>query len=337
MQSREVSSTPPIRWGIFSTANISVKSVAPAIVASANGRLAVIGSRDPRHAAQVYSFAPNVRIYSDYNSVIHDPEIDAIYNPLPNGLHAEWSIKAMEAGKHVLCEKPMAVTAKEGAKMAEVARANKVFLMEAFMYRFHPQTIWALEQVRNGLIGPVRLVRASFSFDIRLNQGDDVRLHPELGGGALMDIGCYPVNFCRAVYGHPPLAVAARTYTDKPGGVDMATNAVLDFGDGRFGLIDCSFELPTRLSAEIIGETGTITIPVPFTSWNSEATVFVVKNGQMTEQHFPTVDQYQLEVEHFANCIRFGQEPALRVSETLENMATIEAIYQAAGHKWPMV
>ena len=117
----------------------------------------------------------------------------------------------------------------------------------------------------------------------------------------------------------------------------MATNAVLDFGDGRFGLIDCSFELPTRLSAEIIGEAGTITIPVPFTSWKNEATVFVTKNGQMTEQHFAAVDQYQLEVEHFGDCIRSGQEPVFRLSETLENMATIEAIYQAAGHKWPMV
>ncbi len=337
MQAREVSSPSPIRWGILSTANISVKSVAPAILASANGQLVAIGSRDPRRAAEAYSFAPNVRIYPDYNSIIRNPEIDAIYNPLPNGLHAEWSIKAMEAGKHVLCEKPMAVTAKEGAKMAEVARANKVLLMEAFMYRFHPQTIWALEQAHNDLIGTVRLVRASFSFDIRLNQADDVRLHPELGGGALMDVGCYTINFCRAVYGHPPLAVAARVSTDKPGGVDMAANAVLDFGDGRFGLIDCSFELPTRLSAEIIGEAGTITIPVPFTSWNSEATVFVVKNGQMTEQHFPAVDQYRLEVEHFASCIRSGQAPAFRLSETLENMATIEAIYQAAGHKWPMV
>src|SRR5690349_12170146 len=132
MQAREVSSPSPIRWGILSTANISVKSVAPAIVASANGRLTAIGSRDPHRAAQVYSFVPNVRIYPDYNSVIHNPEIDAIYNPLPNSLHAEWSIKAMEAGKHVLCEKPMAITAKEAAKMAEVARANKVLLMEAF-------------------------------------------------------------------------------------------------------------------------------------------------------------------------------------------------------------
>jgi predicted dehydrogenase len=277
-----------------------------------------------------------MRIYDNYQSVINDPDIDAIYNPLPNGLHAEWTIKALEAGKHVLCEKPISVTAKEGAKMFDAARANKVHLMEAFMYRFHPQTIWALKQASAGLIGPVRLVHASFSFDIR-SYPDNIRLKPELSGGSLMDVGCYPVNFCRALFGHAPKTVAARVHVTRPGGVDMATNAVLDFGDGRYGLIDCNFELPTRQVAEIHGETGSITIPVPFTPGTMEAVVFVTKDGQMTEQHFDRIDQYQIQVEHFADCIRTGQEPALRPSETLENMATIEAIYQSAGLDWPIV
>jgi predicted dehydrogenase len=333
----EVSQTAPVRWGILSTANISLKAVAPAIHASSNGRLIAVGSRNPQRAAEVYSFAPDIHIYPDYDSLIQDPEVEAIYNPLPNGLHAPWSIRAMEAGKHVLCEKPMAVTAEEAAKMVEVARAKHVLLMEAFMYRFHPQIIWSLEQAHNGLIGTVRLVRSSFSFDIRLKSEGDVRLQPELAGGALMDTGCYPVNFCRAVYGRPPLVVAARSFAEQPGGVDMATNAVLDFGDGCFGLIDCSFELPDRQSAEIIGETGTITIPVPFTSWKSEAFVLVTRNGQATEQSFAPVDQYQLEVEHFDNCIRSGQEPTSSLNETLENTATIEANHQAAGQKWPLV
>src|SRR6266849_10228955 len=156
-----------IRWGVISAANIGVRQVSPAIVASSNGRLAAVGSRNPQNAANLYAFAPGVRIYGDYESVINDPEIDAIYNPLPNGLHAEWTIKALEAGKHVLCEKPLSVTAEEGATMVQVARANGVLLMEAFMYRFHPQTVWALEQAAAGLIGRVRLVRSSFAFDIR--------------------------------------------------------------------------------------------------------------------------------------------------------------------------
>jgi len=335
MQSNTTTDSAPVRWGVLSAANISVKRVAPAIVASSNGRLVAVGSRDPQRAQERYTFAPGVRVDGDYESLIHDPEIEAIYNPLPNGLHAEWSIKAMEAGKHVLCEKPLSVTAEEGAKMAQVAHANGVLLMEAFMYRFHPQIVWALDQVAVGRIGPVRLVRSSFSFDIRSRPGD-VRLQPALAGGSLMDVGCYPVNFCRAVYGHAPVAISARVYSRGRGAVDLATNAVLDFDNGCYGLIDSSFELPDRQVAEIIGEAGTITIPVPFVPPSAGAVVLLTQGGQKTEQRFGPVDQYQLEVEHFASCIRSSQQPALRLEETLENMATIEAIYQSAGHRWPL-
>ena len=334
MQSSQV--TNPIRWGILSAANIGVKAVAPAIRASSNGRLVAVASRDVQRATDLYSFAPEVRINDNYEQIVNDPNIDAIYIPLPNGLHAEWTLRALQAGKHVLCEKPMSVTAREGKIMMDAAQANNVFLMEAFMYRFHPQIIWAIEQANAGLVGPVRLVRASFSFDIR-SRPDDIRLKPELAGGALMDVGSYTVNVCRAVYGHAPLVVAARVHTTSQIGVDMATNAVLDFGEGRFGMIDCSFELPTRQMVEIIGEAGTLTIPVPFTPGNIEAVILIIKNGELTEKSFDRVDQYQLEVEHFGNCIQTGQEPSFRLTETLENMATIEAIYQAAGHDWPMM
>ena len=325
-----------VRWGVLSAANIGVKAVSPAIIASSNGSLVAVGSRDPQHATEVYSFAPDVRIYGDYESVINDPEIEAIYVPLPNSLHAEWTIKALEAGKHVLCEKPLAITAAEATSMVEAAHLHQVLLMEAFMYRFHPQIVWSLGQVRSGAIGPVRLVRSSFSFDIR-SRPENIRIQPELAGGSLMDIGCYSINLCCAVYGHAPLTVASRVHVAHPGGVDMATNAVLDFGEGRFGLIDSSFELPSRQIAEIIGETGIITIPVPFTPGTMEAIVFLTRNGQMSEQKFDRVDQYRLEVEHFAECILSGRAPARLLSETLENIATIEAIYEAAGHDWPIV
>jgi D-xylose 1-dehydrogenase (NADP+, D-xylono-1,5-lactone-forming) len=220
--------------------------------------------------------------------------------------------------------------------MVEAAKTHNVLLMEAFMYRFHPQIVWALEQAHSGVIGSISLVRTSFSFDLRAHP-ENIRMNPELAGGSLMDVGCYGVNFCRAVYGHPPQVVAARVHVPRAGAVDLATNAVLDFGDGRFGLIDSSFALTPRQSAEIIGELGTIVIPVPFVPGIRETTVFVTKNGQMSEQTFSTVDQYQLEVEHFSSCVRSHEEPARRLSETLENIATIEAIYQAAGHDWPIV
>lgn len=325
-----------VRFGILSAANIGVHAVAPAIQSSANGKLLAVGSRDTQHATEVYSFAPSVRIYNSYQAIIDDPDIEAVYIPLPNSLHTEWTIKALQAGKHVLCEKPLAVTREEGEEMVDVARTQNVLLMEAFMYRFHPQIVWAIEQVQAGLLGPVRLVRASFSFDIR-SHPENIRLQPDLAGGSLMDVGCFSVNLFRAIYGHAPLSVAARVYVPSPTSVDLATNAVLDYGDGRFGILDSSLGLPSRQSAEIIGESGILTIPVPFTPGSYDMTVFVTKNGKMTEQNFSGVDQYKLEVEHFAQCIRSGQDPRLSLSETLENVSTIEAIYEAAGLDWPIL
>ena len=325
-----------VRWGVISSANIGVRYVSPAIQASSNGRLVAVGSRDARHAAGLYAFAPGIHIYDSYDAVIDSPEIDAVYIPLPNSLHAEWAIRALQAGKHVLCEKPLAATLEDAKAIAAAAREHNVLLMEAFMYRFHPQIVWALEQVEAGLIGQVRLVRASFAFDIRARP-ENIRLNAELAGGSLMDVGCYPVNLCRAVYGRSPLMASARVHTPKPGGVELATNALLDFGNGGFALLDSSFELPARQMAEIMGESGTITLPVTFTPGNSEVTVFVTKDGKLSERSFARTDQYQREVEHFADCILTQREPALRISETLENIATLEAIYQAAGHDWPLV
>lgn len=329
-------SSEPVRFGILSSANIGVKAVAPAILASANSRLLAVGSRDVQRAADLYAFAPDVAVYDGYERVLQDPAIEAVYIPLPNGLHAKWTIKALQAGKHVLCEKPLGATLDEAREMAALAQEKGLILMEAFMYRFHPQIVWALEQVRAGVIGAVRQVRASFTIDIR-EQEENIRLQPELAGGSLMDVGCYPVNFCRAVYGRPPVAIAARVQTAGPVGVDLTTNAVLDYGEGCFALIDSSLVLPMRQIAEIIGELGMITLPVPFTTGNHEAVVFVTKNGQMDEQTFERVDQYRLEIEHFAECVRTGREPSFSLSESLENAATIEGIYAAAGLDWPLV
>jgi xylose dehydrogenase (NAD/NADP) len=326
----------PVRWGIIGAASIGAKVVGPAINASSNGCLAAVGSRDKRRAAELFAFAPDACIYGDYESVLQDPEIEAVYIPLPNSLHAEWTIKALQAGKHVLCEKPLAITVKEGARMLDAARIHDRLLMEACMYRFHPQIIYALDQVNAGVIGPVRLVRVSCAVDLRLRP-DNIRWKPELGGGSLIDSGCLAVNFCRAVYGRQPHVVAARVYAPTPGGVDVATSAVLDFEGGRFGMIDTSFETPVRQGAEIVGEKGMITIPVPFTPWDIEPVVFVTRHGEMTEQGFPRLDQYQVQVEHFARCVRSGGLPAMSLNETLENIATIEAIYRAASHNWPPV
>jgi predicted dehydrogenase len=160
-------------------------------------------------------------------------------------------------------------------------------------------------------------------------------LQAALAGGSLMDVGCYPINFCRAVYGHPPVAVAARVYLQDDSEVELSANAVLDFGNGCFGLIDSSFELPSRQRSEIIGDTGTIIIPTPFTPGNAETEVILALEGQTIHQRVSAVDQYRLEVEHFGACVRSGTAPSLNLEESLENLATIEAIYSSAGYPWP--
>ena len=297
-----------------------------------------MASRNPHRARELFADISQVRIYGAYESLLEDPEIEAVYIPLPNSMHAEWSIKALEAGKHVLCEKPLAVTAQQGRTMVEVARANDRLIMEAFMYRYHPQTLWALEQVHAGRIGTVKLVHASFAFNIlQSSHPHNIRLQASLAGGSLMDVGCYPVNFCRTVFGHPPLYVTARVYKPDDGQVELTTNAVLDFGDGRFGLIDSSFDLPTRQVAEIHGENGSISIPLPFTPVDVEVEVILSLEGQIIHQHIARVDQYRLEVEHFGACVRSGTQPVFDLTETLENLATIEAIYRSAGYPWPIV
>jgi len=336
MQSEIISALNPVRWGVLSVANIALRRVIPAIVASESGQLVAVASRHEQRAREQFSQQPDVRIYHDYQSLIDDPEIEAIYNPLPNSLHARWTIKALLAGKHVLCEKPLAVTAEEGMLMIEAARNSGKLLMEAFMYRFHPQMIWALEQIHSGRLGEIRIVRASFFFNILLPlRANDIRLQPQLAGGSLMDVGGYPVNFCRAVYGHAPSAVAARVYAAAPGAVEHATSAVLDFGNGRFGQIDSSFGLPTRQMAEVIGEQGSLSMPVPFVTGAHETEVILSLEGQTIHQKIQHADPYRLEVEHFSACVRTGTQPAFGLDETLENLATIEAIYQSAGYPWP--
>ncbi len=336
MQSEIISQASPVRWGVLSAANIAIKRVIPAIQSSESEQLIAVASRNIARARDLFVQQPDVRIYGDYQSLIDDPEIEAIYNPLPNSLHAPWTIKALLAGKHVLCEKPLALTAEEGALMIEAARGSGKLLMEAFMYRFHPQTIWALEQVHSGRLGEIRMVRASFFFNILYPpRQNNIRLQLKLGGGSLMDVGCYPVNFCRAVYGHPPLAVAARVYASEPVAVEHTTAAVLDFGDGRFGQVDSSFCLPTHQMAEVIGEQGSLSIPLPFVTSTHETEVILHLEGQTIHQKIQASDPYRLEIEHFGACVRTGTSPAFHLDETLENLATMEAIYQSADHAWP--
>lgn len=323
-----------VRWGVLSTAKIGARAVIPAIREAANARLAAIASRDPLRAEAIIARDPGVTIYGSYEALLEDPDIEAVYIPLPNAMHAEWSMRAMEAGKHVLCEKPLGITPEQVRQMAEVSRRTGKLLMEGFMYRFHPQIRWVLEQARAGHIGRVRLVRSAFVFDIR-GRPNDIRLRASLGGGSMMDIGCYPLNFARAVFGGAPREVAARVQVPPGSEVEMAAGAVLDYGDGRMAVMDCSFELPRTFFAEISGDEGRIYLPNLFTPGLQNTVVRHVSGDETVDRTFAGVDQYTLEIEHFSACVRTGEQPFLTLGDALEQAETIERIYQAAGYQQP--
>lgn len=324
----------PVRWGVLSTANIGLRAVLPAIIAARNSQPVAIASRALAAAERVAADVPGMRAYGSYEALLDDPAVEAVYIPLPNALHAEWTIRAARAGKHVLCEKPLGATPDQVREMAAACREQGVLLMEAFMYRFHPQIRWTLEQIAAGAIGRPTLVRGGFSFDIRERPGD-IRLRGELAGGALMDVGCYPLNFSRAVFGGKPQIVAARVNVPAGSEVEQTTAAVLDFGDGRLAVIDASFQQPGYQFAEVVGDGGRITLPQPYLPGLSHAEVRIERGDETLVKRFAPVGQYVLEVEHFAESVRSGAPVMLTPEDAIEQAEAIELIYAAAGYQRP--
>lgn len=317
-----------VRWGILSTANIGRKAVAPAIRTSKNGRLLAVASRDEEKARAYAREFAMPRSYGSYEALLTDTDIDAVYIPLPNSLHKEWTIKAAEAGKHVLCEKPLGLTAQECLDMDEAARTNGVNLMEAFMYRFHPRTEAAIKLVRGGGLGTVKLIRSSFTFELT-NPGN-IRLNPDLGGGSLRDVGCYCVNVSRTLMGEEPTKVQAfATWGDS--GVDEEMVATLRFPGNRFAQFHCALTLPRQEVYEVVGKAGNFTVPSAFLPGTSDAEIEESGSGLEPESRtFEGVDEYQLMVEHFADCLLTDQEPRYSAEEAAANMRVIEALYRSA-------
>ena len=316
-----------VRWGVLSTAN-SGRSVNPAIQASSNGSLVAVASRDGDRAhafAEKWSMA---RYYGRYEELIADREIDALYIPLPNGLHKEWSIRAMEAGKHVLCEKPLALDAAECRDMERAAGANGVTLMEAFMYRFHPRTEAVIERVRRGSLGTVRAIRSAFTF--KLGRPNDVRLVPALGGGALMDVGCYCVNVSRTLAGAEPVEVQAWARWHASG-VDAHLTGMLRFPNDVVAHFDCALDLERREFYEVAGTDAAISVDASFVPKPGNAAI-IEHRAQREEvrDDVPAANQYLRMVEHFADCALHRRPVRYPASEAAANMAAIDALYRSA-------
>jgi predicted dehydrogenase len=313
-----------LRWGVISTSNIGRVAVNPAIQASSNGDLLAVASRSEERAR---GFAEKMSIptyYGSYDALLADESIDAVYIPLPNSMHREWTIKAAQAGKHILCEKPLALDAAECDEMESAAQAQGVKLMEAFMYRFHPQTEKVLELVRSGALGDLRMIRSAFTF--RVNKPDNIRLRPDLGGGALMDVGCYCVNLSRTVTGEEPVEVRALARMG-PSGVDEQLAGTLRFPSGVIAQFDCALTMERREEYEIAGTDAYLKVPAAFLPGTADTVIYEHRGrGEVIEHRIPGVDEYQLMVEHFADCVLHNLPVRYPPSEASQNMRTIQKL-----------
>ena len=317
-----------IRWGVLSTAKIGRKAVTPALQASHNGMVVAVASRDVE-GAKAYAKAFGISsYYGDYEALLNDPDIDAIYIPLPNSLHKPWTLKALEADKHVLCEKPLGLNAQECLDMHEAAQQNGRILMEAFMYRFHPRTERVLELLQSHSLGKLRLIRAGFTFTV--TNPENIRLKPELGGGSLMDVGCYCVNVGRTLTGREPThAQAFAVWSEE--GVDTAMVGVLRFDGDVFVQFHCALDTARQEFVEVVGEEGRITLESAFLPGTEDAAIQLFMRGlDREEENIPGEDEYQNMVEHFADCVLQGAEPRYGALEAAANLAAIEALYASA-------
>ena len=299
-----------IRFGLLGCGRITARGLIPGIKGSETAELTALASERPGVAAEWAAQHGAKKSYTSYEAVLADPEIDAVYVPTTGETHAKWTIAAAEAKKHVLCEKPLALDVRQAEEMAAACREHGVLLQEAFMWRHHPRTKQALKLIRDGAIGPLRMIVASFSFDIDRN---DWRLRPERGGGAMWDVGCYGVNAARLFAGAEPAEVLAAAHW-APTGVDMTMQIALRFPGDVLANIDCSFEQPFRCRAELVGETGRIILEEAFLP--SGPPVLQLQRGTSTggladtglEQiPIPQVDQYVCQVEDFCASIQAGR------------------------------
>jgi D-xylose 1-dehydrogenase (NADP+, D-xylono-1,5-lactone-forming) len=319
-----------LRWGILSTANITSKL----LESGHDQQFVAVGSRDLARAEAFAAEKGLARAHGSYEDLLADPEVDAIYNPLPNSLHVEWSIRALEAGKHVLCEKPMSRHPDDVARAFDVAAREGRALAEAFMWRHHPQLARARELLAAGAIGELRIIRAAFAFNAP--DPDDIRLQADLDGGGLMDVGCYCVSGCRAVTGAEPVRAYAEYVPGGNGGVDVAMTATLRFPGDVLAHFDCGLSYLGGDQLEIVGSEGSLFMDDP---WHSRNAVIEVRRGEAGEsvQRIETgpANPYALELADFEAAARGQREPLFGRADAIAQARVIEALYTSAERNAP--
>ena len=326
--------TGKIRWGVLGYARIARENLIPAMQRSSNSEFHALASGDETKLTDARARFNVPKAYRDYGELLRDPEVDTVYIPLPNALHREWAIKAAEHGKHILCEKPMALSAKECKEMIAACAANRVTLMEAFMYRYTDRTRKVLEVLRSGVLGEIKFISSTFRF--LLANPASIKLKPELGGGALYDVGCYPLNFIGMVLdeikrgspGNPALPESVSATCIRHGGVDMIFSALMKYPSGLIASLNCGFNAQKRVHSEIVGTQGALEIPDTF--FDNAGSLFLTIGEERREISVVQSDRYRLEIEDFADAIVKKRPPQLGLTETQRNAEVLDRLFAAA-------
>jgi len=324
--------TKKVNWGVLGAANIAVKKVIPAMQLSESGEVIALASRSLEKAERWARELGIPRAYGSYEELLADPDIEAVYIPLPNHLHVPWSIKAAEAGKHVLCEKPIALTAHEATELLDARNRTGVRIEEAFMVRTHPQWPRVLELIAAGRIGDLCSVMGHFSYNNPDPQ--NIRNIAGIGGGGLMDIGCYLIFFSRLIFQAEPKRVMGLIKTDEATQTDVLTSGLLDFGRGQ-AAFTCSTRMTPFQRVQIMGTRGRIEVQIPVNAPPDRACQILIDDGSdlfgagIETIEIEVCDQYTIQAELFARCIREDKQPILSLEESIKNMSVIDAIFRS--------
>jgi len=325
-----------VKWGVLGVAGIAVRKVIPAMQKGEWSEIAAIASRDLRKAERAAAQLRIPKACGSYEQLLADPEIEAIYNPLPNHLHVPWSIKAAEAGKHVLCEKPLSLSVHEAKELLRVRDSCGVKIGEAFMVKTHPQWLRVRDLIGKGIVGKLRSIVGVFSYFNR--DPKNVRNVAEWGGGGLMDIGCYPITTSRWIFGEEPLRVCGMLEADPEFGTDRLSSALMEFPSGH-SVFNCGTQLVPYQRMQFLGTEGRIEIKIPFNAPNDRPCEIFIDSGKdvfgsgITTETIPTCDQYTIQGDAFSKAIREGNEVPVPLEDAIANMAVIEAIFRSADTK----
>jgi predicted dehydrogenase len=312
-----------LRWGVLGVARIATVRVIPAMQKCALAEITAIASRDHAKAETAAEELGIPKAYGSYEELLADPEIDAVYNPLPNHLHVPWSIRAAEAGKHVLCEKPIAMNAAEAAELIAARDRTGVVMGEAFMVQTHPQWVRARELVRSGRIGELRAAICSFGYF--RPEAENIRNIREYGGGGLMDVGCYPIKMSRMMFGEEPVRIVGTLVRDPQFGTDILTSAVLEFPSGHC-IFTCSTQIVPNQSMTFLGTKGRIDLEIPFNPVPGESSRIRVDSEV---EEFPPCDQYTIQGDEFSKAVMHHGQPPVPLEDSLKNMKVIDALFAA--------